>query len=99
VHGVVTPDRSSAIVAYAQLDELPHEPPRFRVPGLSRADRYTVQRIDPAAWPAYEVPATVPISGAALADVGLPGPPPAPLTVVVLLLEAVLPDRLPRPAG
>ncbi len=86
VYGVVTPDKSSAIVAYAQLDELPHEPPRFRVPGLSRTGRYTVERIDPAAWPAYEVPATVSISGAALADVGLPGPPPAPQSVIVLRL-------------
>jgi alpha-galactosidase len=89
VYGVVAPDGSAAIVAYAQLDELPHEPPRFRVPGLSRRGRYTVERIDPAAWPAYEVPATVSFSGAALADVGLPGPPPAPLSVVVLLLHEV----------
>jgi alpha-galactosidase len=89
VYGVVAPDRSAAVVAYAQLDELPHEPPRIRVPGLSRTGRYTVERIDPAAWPAYEVPATVPVSGAALADVGLPGPPPAPQSVIVFRLQEV----------
>jgi alpha-galactosidase len=87
VYGVVAPDRSAAVMAYAQLDELPHEPPRFRVPGLSRTGRYTVTRIDPAAWPAYAVPGTASISGAALADVGLPGPPPAPLSVIVVHLR------------
>jgi len=86
VYGIVAPDRSAAIVAYAQLDELAHEPPRFRVPGLSRSGRYTVERIDPAAWPTYE-PAAGPISGAALADIGLPGPPPAPQSVIVLRLQ------------
>jgi alpha-galactosidase len=84
VYGVVAPDRSAAVMAYAQLDELPHEPPRFRIPGLSRTTRYRVERIDPATRPTYATPATS-ISGAALADVGLPGPPPAPLSVVVLL--------------
>jgi alpha-galactosidase len=84
VYGVVAPDRSAAVLAYVQLDELPHEPPRFRMPGLSRTARYRVERIDPGAWPAYETP-TVSISGAALADIGLAGPPPAPLSVIVLL--------------
>jgi alpha-galactosidase len=93
VYGVIAPDRSAAIMAYAQLDELPREPPRFRVPGLSRTGRYTVERIDPAAWPAYEMPSTMSISGAALADVGLPGPPAAPLSVIVLLLQAAAPTR------
>ncbi|WP_249998295.1 alpha-galactosidase [Actinoplanes sp. M2I2] len=92
VHGVLAPDRSAAIVAYVQLDELAHEPPRWRIPGLSRTARYRVRRIDPAAWPVYETP-TVAISGAALADIGLPGPPAAPLTVTVLLVTATSPDR------
>ncbi|MCO8273733.1 alpha-galactosidase [Actinoplanes sp. TRM 88003] len=87
VYGVVAPDRSAAIVAYAQLDELPHEPPRFRLPGLSRAARYSVRRIDPAPWPEYDVPAVL-LSGAALADTGLPGPPPAPQSIVVVLVTA-----------
>jgi alpha-galactosidase len=87
VHGVVAPDGSAAIMAYVQLDELPHEPPRFRIPGLSATARYTVRRIGPASWPAYETPA-VAVSGAALAGAGLPGPPPAPLSVVVLLVTA-----------
>nr|WP_308129287.1 alpha-galactosidase [Actinoplanes polyasparticus] len=86
-YGVVAPDGSAAIMAYAQLDELPHEPPRFRIPGLSRSARYSIERIDPAAWPSYEPPAAS-VSGAALADVGLPGPPPAPLSIVVLRLVA-----------
>ncbi|MGK5681456.1 alpha-galactosidase [Actinoplanes sp. URMC 104] len=87
VYGVVAPDRSAAVMAYAQLDELTHEPPRFRVPGLSPAARYTVRRLGPAARPGYDPPA-VPLSGAALADTGLPGPPPAPLSVLVVLLTA-----------
>jgi alpha-galactosidase len=87
VYGVVAPDASSAVVAYAQLDELPHEPPRFRIPGLSRERRYTVDRIDPASWPPYQVPAAASISGAALIDVGLAGPPPAPLSLIVLVLR------------
>ena len=86
-YGVVAPDRSAAIMAYAQLDELPHEPQRFRIPGLSRSARYSIERIDPAAWPSYEPPAAS-VSGAALADVGLPGPPPAPLSIIVLRLTA-----------
>lgn len=87
VYGVVAPDRSSAVMAYVQLDELPREPPRFRIPGLSRTTRYRAERIDPAARPAYELsPASV--SGAALGEIGLPGPPPAPLSSVVVLLTA-----------
>ncbi|MCY1143688.1 alpha-galactosidase [Actinoplanes sp. Pm04-4] len=87
VYGVVAHDRSSAIMAYAQLDELAHEPPRFRLPGLSRPARYTIRRIDPAGWPDYDVP-TVPLSGEVLGDTGLTGPPPAPLSVVVVLATA-----------
>lgn len=86
VHGVVAPDGSAAIMAYVQLDELPHEPPRFRVPGLAAARSYTIRRIDPSDRPDYEVPA-VAVSGAVLGDLGLPGPPPAPQTIIVLLLE------------
>jgi alpha-galactosidase len=88
VYGVVAHDASSAVLAYAQLDELPHEPPAFRVPGLDRSRRYTVTRLDPAPWPAYDVPTKAPVTGAALADVGLPGPPAAPLSVVVVHLQA-----------
>jgi alpha-galactosidase len=87
VYGVIACDRSEAVVAYAQLDELAHEPPRWRVPGLDPERRYAVTRIDPAAWPAYEVPAG-PLTGAVLGDVGLPGPAPAPLSVLVLHLRA-----------
>lgn len=89
VHGVVASDGSAAVMAYVQLDELPHEPPRFRIPGLSRTTRYTVERIGPGTWPAYEPPA-VSISGAALADAGLPGPPPAPQSVIVVAVTAVV---------
>ncbi|BCY09013.1 alpha-galactosidase [Actinoplanes sp. L3-i22] len=87
VYGVVAPDRSSAVMAYVQLDELPREPPRFRIPGLSRTARYRAERIDPATRPAYELPSVL-VSGAALGDIGLAGPPPAPLSSVVVLLTA-----------
>jgi alpha-galactosidase len=88
VHGVVAPDASAAVVAAVQLDELVHEPPAFRVPGLDRARRYTVTRIDPAPWPVWSPPEGS-FSGAALAEVGLPALPPAPLSVVVVRLDAV----------
>jgi len=87
VHGVVAHDASSAVMAYVQLDELPHEPPALRVPGLDRSRRYTISRIDPATWPPYDVPTKAPVAGAALADVGLPGPPSAPHSVVVIHLQ------------
>jgi alpha-galactosidase len=87
-YGVVADDASSAVMAYAQLDELTHEPPAFRVPGLDRSRRYTITRVDPAPWPAYDVPTKTPVTGAALADVGLPGPPAAPQSVVLIHLEA-----------
>jgi alpha-galactosidase len=86
-HGVVAPDGSAAVMAYVQLDELAHEPPRFRIPGLKRSVSYSIERIDPARWPAYETPA-VAVSGAALADIGLAGPPPAPLSIIVVRLTA-----------
>ena len=88
VHGVVAADGGSAVVAYVQLDELVHEPPAFRVPGLDPARRYRVTRVDPAPWPAWTAPATD-LSGAALTQVGLPAPGPAPLSVVVVRLDAV----------
>jgi alpha-galactosidase len=88
VHGVIAPDGSAAIAAYVQGDELTHEPPAFRIPGLTPAGRYAVARIDPGRRPAYEPPAG-PVSGAALAGIGLPGPPPAPLTTTIVHLHAV----------
>ena len=92
VHGVVAADGAAAVVAYAQLDELVHEPPPFRIPGLDPARRYRVTRIDPAGWPVWAVPEVATgtgVSGAVLATLGLPGLPPAPLSVVVVRLDAV----------
>ncbi len=92
VHGVVADDASTAVVAYVQLDELVHEPPAFRVPGLDPARRYRVTRIDPAAWPEWAPPAGATdagVSGAVLTDIGLPAPRSAPLSVVVVRLDAV----------
>ncbi|MHA3704141.1 alpha-galactosidase [Jatrophihabitans sp. YIM 134969] len=88
VHGVVAADRGTGVVAHVQLDELTHEPPAFRIPGLDPARRYRVTRVDPAPWPAWSPP-EVDLSGAALTEVGLPGLPPAPLSVVVVRLDAV----------
>ncbi|MFI5912137.1 alpha-galactosidase [Dactylosporangium sp. NPDC051541] len=87
VHGIVAPDRSAAVFAYVQLDDLDHEPPAFLIPGLAPDRRYLVTRIDPGRRPDY-TPPPGPVSGASLADVGLSGPPPAPLTTTIVHLRA-----------
>ncbi|MEU7870430.1 hypothetical protein [Dactylosporangium sp. NPDC049140] len=61
-------------------------PPAFRIPGLTPAGRYTVARLDPGPRPAYEPPPG-PLSGAALAGIGRPVPPPAPLTTTIVHLR------------
>lgn len=88
VHGVVAPDRSEAVFAHVQLDETAHEPPAFRLPGLAADRRYRVTRVDPGELPEWSPPAAA-VSGAALADVGLPSLPPVPHSVVVVHAVAV----------
>ena len=87
VHGVVAPDRSEALVAAVQLDDLAHDPPRIVVPGLDPARLYRIVRLAPAgaARPEYVPPARA--TGALLGDLGLPGPPLAAQSIVLLHLS------------
>jgi alpha-galactosidase len=88
VHGVISPSRDQAMVACVQLDEQPHEPPAIRIPGLRPETSYAVERVGAgeSTWPPYAVPKS-PVNGAALANVGLPGPHAAPSSVVLLYLR------------
>jgi alpha-galactosidase len=88
VHGVVSPSRDQALVACVQLDEQLHEPSSIRVPGLQPEACYSVERV--GVWenlmPPY-APPPFPVTGAAMARIGLPGPPAAPLSVLLLYLH------------
>ncbi len=86
VHGVVAPDGRSALVACVQHDDAVHAPPRVRVPGLVPEVEFTVTRIRPDAAPAAVVPSRV--TGAVLAELGLPGPDRRPASVVWWHLQA-----------
>ncbi len=100
VHGVVAADRSAAVMAYVQLDEVGHDPLAFRVPGLDPARRYRVRVIEPAAAPSRV--AITPdgpsdpwrgdglvLSGAVLASVGLPAPRRWAVTALLVEVTAV----------
>ncbi|CAN5392994.1 alpha-galactosidase [soil metagenome] len=94
VYGVRAHDRSEAVVAFAQLDELGPEPGPFVVPGLDPERRYRATQIVPAA-PAGDVESVaawrgegLSLTGAVLARVGLPSPFRAPLTSTIVHLQA-----------
>lgn len=84
-YGVVAGDGSEALVASAQLDSASHPQPTFlRVAGL-RPDRvYRVARVEAAG----EVELRR-VSGAAIAQVGLPLPPQRPETALLLHVQEV----------
>ncbi len=87
VHGVVAPDRTRALAAYVQLDELVHDPPPLRFPGLDPQRRYTARVVGPddaTTWRGEGMR----LSGATLAEVGLPAPPRWPVTVLIVELTA-----------
>lgn len=81
VHGVVSHDRSEALIAYVQLAaHREATPPRFRIPGLDADARYSVVLVEPAG-PAEAVQVMPPAwtagittTGAALAEIGLTPP-------------------------
>jgi alpha-galactosidase len=85
-HGVIAQDRRRALFAYVQLD-LPTRtrPVQLRIPGLDPAVRYRLSYVDPTGEKPWH---GVPVSGAALAQVGVSLPIPAPLTVTLLQLVA-----------
>jgi alpha-galactosidase len=97
IHGVLSPDRAEAVLAYVQLDESVHDPVPFVVPGLDPQRRYRATRIAPedAGERLRESPADpwrgegLELPGAVLAAVGLPAPERRPLTCLIVHLEAV----------
>jgi alpha-galactosidase len=87
VHGVVAADRSRALASYVQLDELVHDPPPLRFPGLEPQRRYTARAVTPDAASTWRGDG-MRVSGATLAEVGLPAPPRWPVTVLIVELTA-----------
>jgi len=92
IHGVSSPDRSQAVVAYVQLDETVRDPLSLTFPGLDPRRRYVAHEVVPPAdlepgasrWRGEAMT----VSGAVLATVGLPGPPRRPLSVLIAHLQA-----------
>lgn len=97
-HGVVSADRRRALMAHVQLDESVREPVTpLRVPGLDPATRYRARWVGPApdaGWNSIAVnPAgpvgTAEVTGAVLAEVGLPMPRRRPHSVDLVQITAV----------
>jgi alpha-galactosidase len=90
-HGVVAADRSSALMAWVQVDLADRRAARtMTVPGLDPGARYRVTQVGPrapggAAWPVDGAE----FSGAVLATVGLPVPAARPLTIFLVALQQV----------
>jgi alpha-galactosidase len=96
MHGVVSGDRSAALMSYTQLDEpVNDQPAALRVPGLDPVRRYRVTDVTPGARLPRRVGLTdariagIEVSGAALAEIGLAIPAQRALTAVVVLVEAL----------
>jgi len=98
IHGVLSTDRRRALMAHVQLDESVREPvTRLRVPGLDPATRYRARWVGPApeaGWGGTPVdPAgpvgTAEVTGAVLAEVGLPMPRRRPHSVDLVEITAV----------
>jgi alpha-galactosidase len=101
LHGVVAPDRSRALFAFAPTDStVPDPAPRLRLPGLDPARAYRVRPVlvggapsglrAPAWWGApvgSDFPGAV-FTGAALAHVGVAAPRVHPDQVVLLRADA-----------
>ncbi len=97
-HGVVSTDRRRALMAHVQLDESVREPmTRLRVPGLDPATRYRARWVGPApeaGWHSTAVDPAGPVgaaevTGAVLAEVGLPMPRRRPHSVELVEIAAV----------
>ncbi len=100
-HGVVAPDRRSALMARVQLDESARLLPcPLRVPGLDPTCRYRLRWAGPAPLLAPRVDGLAgqldlgpaggeSVSGAALATIGVPVPNARPETVTLVHVEAL----------
>jgi alpha-galactosidase len=96
LYGVIAPDRSAALMSYAQLDEPRNDQPAaLRVPGLDPGRRYQVSDVTPGARrlrrEGLAEPGIVRVraSGAALGEIGLAIAPLRALTAAVIHVEAV----------
>jgi alpha-galactosidase len=96
MHGVVSADRSAALMSYVQLDEpWNDQPAAMRVTELDRQRRYRVTDVTPGErlprrhGQVDERIAGIEASGAALADIGLAVPALRTLTAAVILIEAI----------
>jgi alpha-galactosidase len=97
-HGVIAADGRTALLAYVQLDEALRGSAELRIPGLIPAQRYALRwegpftpnppsraaRLDPDG-----PTGGAPVSGAALAEVGLVMPRRRPETVQLISIEAI----------
>ena len=97
MHGVVSADRSAALMSYVQLDEpVNDQPAAMRVPGLDPLRRYQVSDVTPGARPPRRAGQSdtpiedMEVSGAALAEIGLAIPVQRTLTGLVVLIEAAV---------
>jgi len=96
MYGVIAPDRSAALMSYAQLDEPRNDQPAaLRVPGLDPRRRYQVSDVTPGARRlrreglAESGIVPVRVSGAALGEIGLAIAPLRALTAAVIHVEGV----------
>jgi alpha-galactosidase len=94
MHGVVAAGQSAALLCYVQLDGArSDQATAMRIPGLDPARRYRVTEVTPGerlltrAGPEGRVTGA-PVSGAALAEIGLAIPPQRPLTAAVVFVQA-----------
>jgi alpha-galactosidase len=95
MHGIVSADRSAALMAYVQLDEPRNDQPAaMRVAGLDPLRRYRITDVTPGArFPRRDGQvddsvAGIEVSGAALAEIGLAIPVQRTLTALVIFIEA-----------
>jgi alpha-galactosidase len=95
IHGVVSADRSSALMSYAQLDEPRNDQPvAMRVAGLDPLRRYRITDVTPGArlprrdGQVDDTIGGIEVSGAALAEIGLAVPVQRTLTALVIFIEA-----------
>jgi alpha-galactosidase len=103
IHGVVSADRSEAVLAYVQLDEAVPEPVPFLVPGLDPTRCYLASELTPAERAVHPALADyrwagdgLLLSGAVLAGVGLPPPQRWPASALLVQLQAQ-PPTFPDP--
>src|SRR6185437_12812623 len=103
IHGVVSADRSEAVLGYVQLDEAVPEPVPFRVPGLDPTRHYLARDLAPAERAVHPALSDyrwagdgLLLSGAGLATVGRPAPQPWPASALLVHVQAQ-PPTFPDP--